>query len=309
MRNYIIKRVFAGLVVILLAVSIVFLLMNMTGDPVRMMLPPEATEAEVELVRESMGLDKPLIVRYFIFLGNFLTGDFGDSLAWKGRTALEVVLSRLPATISLSLISIGWSTVLALVLGMVSAKRNHRLPDKIIGFVTLLGQTAPGFWIGLMLIIVFSVQLKLLPPTGSGSWLHYIMPAFVMGLNPLARNTRFVRSCMLETLSQDYITLARAKGMSSQIIMYKHALRNIAIPLVTSFGQMLPGILGGSAIIETVFAWPGVGYLLVESIGSRDFPVVQCAVCFIAVAFVAINLCIDLLYGVLDPRIKVGGKS
>jgi ABC-type dipeptide/oligopeptide/nickel transport system permease component len=288
-----------------MAVSIVFVLMNMTGDPVRLMLPPEATEEAIALVRESMGLDKPMIVRYFIFLSNIVQGDFGMSLAWKGRSALNVVLGRMSATISLSLISIGWSSVLALILGMISAKRQGGLLDRGFGIVTLLGQTAPSFWVGLMLIIIFSVRLKSLPPTGYGTWQHYIMPAFVMGLNPLARNTRFVRSCMLETLSQDYITTARAKGIPSRYILYKHALRNAAIPLITQFGQMLPGVLGGSAIIETVFAWPGVGYLLVESIGMRDFPVVQCSVCFIAIMFVIINIVIDLFYGVLDPRIKM----
>ena len=305
MKEYIIKRLIAGLVVILLAVSIVFVLMNMTGDPVRLMLPPEATEEAIALVRESMGLDKPLPVRYFIFLKNVLQGDFGMSISWKGRSALEVVFSRFPATISLSLISIFWSTALSMILGMACAKHKGKPVDRAIGFVTLLGQTAPGFWVGLMLIIVFAVRLKWLPPTGMSSWTSYLMPAFVMGLGPLARNTRFVRSCMLETLSQDYIVMARSKGMKQQVVLYKHALRNAAIPLVTQFGQMLPGILGGSAIIETVFAWPGVGYLLVQSIGSRDFPVVQCAVCFIAVAFVLINICIDLLYGVIDPRIKL----
>ena len=305
MKAYIAKRIVQGLLVVFLVVTLVFFLMNMTGDPVRMMLGPEATEEEIEIVRQAMGLDKPLGVRYLIFLKNAVRGDFGASISWKGKTALQVVLERLPASLQLNGIAILWSSALSIGLGILAAQHKGKLADKVISVVSLFGQVAPGFWVGLLLMLLFAVRLKWLPPTGYGSWKNLVMPAIVMGLNPLASNTRLVRSCMLETMSQDYITTARAKGLRRSIILGRHCMRNVAIPLVTSMGQQIPTLIGGSAIVETVFAWPGIGRLLIQSIGLRDYPVVQCSVCFTALAFVVINLAIDLLYGVLDPRVKL----
>ncbi len=305
MVSYIIKRVLQGLVVVLLVLTLVFFLMTLTGDPVQMMLGPEATEAEIAIVKHSMGLDKPLFERYFIFLKNVSHGDFGNSLSWKGKTALQVTLERFPASLQLNGVAILWSSALSIFLGIMAAQKKGKASDRVISIFSLFGQVAPGFWVGLLLMLLFAVRLKWLPPTGYGSWKNLLMPALVMGLSPLAANTRFVRSCMLETMSQDYITTARAKGLKRFTILTRHCMRNVAIPLITSMGQQLPTLIGGSAIIETVFAWPGIGRLLVQSISLRDYPVVQCTVCFTAMAFVAINLIIDLLYGVLDPRVKL----
>lgn len=308
-KGYILKRLFQGILVVFLVVTLVFFLMNMTGDPVQMMLGPDATEQEIAIVKKEMGLDQPLMVRYGIFLKNIIRGDFGDSISWKGRSALSVVLERFPATVQLNAVAFIWSTVLALVLGVVAAQNKGNPADRAISTLSLFGQVAPSFWVGLLLILLFAVRLKWLPPTGYGGWEYLVMPAFVMGLNPLAGNTRFVRSCMLETMSQDYITTARAKGLRRFTVLFRHCLRNVAIPLITSMGQQLPTLIGGSAILETVFAWPGIGRLLVQSIGMRDYPVVQCTVCFSAAAFVLINLLIDLMYGVLDPRVKLVQNS
>lgn len=284
--------------------------MNSSGDPARLMLPPEATDEEVNIMRHELGLDKPLPVRYVTFIVGSMHGDFEDSLYWRGREAVSVVIERFPATIQLSLTALLWSTVLSLILGIISAKKRGSLIDKCITSFSLLGQTAPSFWVGIMLILFFSVKLHgLLPPSGSGGIEYLILPAFVLGLHPLARNTRFVRSCMLEVLSQDYIITARAKGLGQRAIVLKHALRNAAIPLVTVIGLELPSVLGGATIIETIFAWPGVGRLLIQAIGMRDFPVVQCTIFFIALSFVVVNIVIDILYSVLDPRVKAEYNS
>ena len=309
MKGYIIRRILQGIGVIFGIMTVVFVVMNSTGDPVRLMLSPDASEQEVTLMRGRLGLDRPLPVRYAIFIGGIVRGDFGQSLHWNNRPATAVVVERYPATLQLTLIALTWSIGLALILGTVAAAKRGTFLERSIMRVALLGQKAPSFWVGIMMILLFAVKLRWLPPTGRSGIESMIMPAIVLGLNPFARNTRLVRSCFLDVLSQDYITTARSKGLARHVILMRHALKNAAIPLLTIMGLQLPAALGGAVITETIFAWPGIGRLMIQAIGFRDFPVVLAGIFFTAVTLVLVNIIIDILYSVIDPRITVAAAQ
>ncbi len=290
---------------VLLGVSfVVFFILHLTGDPAVILLPPDATAEDLRRFREAMGFNDPFLVQYGRFLAGALRGDFGQSVR-HGEPAFALVLERLPATFELSGAALVVALCLAIPAGIVSAVRRNTIIDYISTVTALLGQSMPTFWLGIMLILVFSVHLNLLPSSGRGGFGHLIMPALTLGLFTTARIMRLTRSGMLEVLNQDYIRTARAKGVAGPPIVWKHALKNAAIPIVTIVGIELGTLLGGAVITETIFAWPGVGRLSVQAIYNRDYPVVQAAVFLLASTFVLVNLAVDVIYTYLDPRIRL----
>ena len=306
MLTYITGRVLQGILVVFGVLLLVFVIIHLTGDPARLMVPLEATEEDVQRIRVELGLDKPLPEQFARFLAGAVRGDFGTSLRYQGQPALKLVTERFPATFELAAATLVWSLPLSLLLGILAALKRHSILDNLAMLTALLGQSLPNFWLGLMLILIFAVQLGLLPSSGRGSLGHVILPAVTLGSFFMARITRLVRSGMIEVLDQDYIRTARAKGLTDRLVLVRHALKNVAIPVVTIVGLDIGALLGGAVITETVFAWPGIGRLAIDSIANRDFPVVEADVFFIAVAFVVINLVVDVLYAWLDPRVRVG---
>ncbi len=283
---------------------VVFFILHLTGDPALVLLPPDASAEDIHRFREAMGFNDPVLVQYGRFLAGALRGDFGQSVR-HGESAFSLVLERMPATFELAGAALLVALGLALPAGIVSAVRRNTMIDYVSTVTALLGQSMPTFWLGIMLILVFSVWLNLLPSSGRGSFEHLIMPAVTLGLFTTARIMRLTRSGMLEVLSQDYIRTARAKGVSGPPVIWKHALKNAAIPIVTIVGIELGTLLGGAVITETIFAWPGVGRLSVQAIYNRDYPVVQAAVFLLASTFVLVNLVVDVVYTYLDPRIRL----
>ena len=304
MKVYLLRR-FAQSLLVLLGVSfVVFGILFLTGDPALVLLPPDATIDDIAKFRKEMGFDDPFFVQYGRFLYGALRGDFGQSIR-HGEPAFELVMERMPATFELSGAALLIALCLAIPAGILSAVRRNTILDYISTVVALLGQSMPTFWLGIMLILLFSVQWNLLPSSGRGGWENMLLPAVTLGLFTTARITRLTRSGMLEVLNQDYIRTARAKGVANPPIVWKHALKNAAIPIVTIVGIELGTLLGGSVITETIFAWPGVGRLSVQAIYNRDYPVVQAAVFTLAATFVLVNRLVDVIYTYLDPRIRL----
>lgn len=305
MAAYIVQRLLQMIVVVIGVMLMVFFIINLTGDPVRLMMPFEASEEDVEALRQQLGFDRPLPVQFLIFMGNAVRGDFGVSLYFRGQPALPLVIERLPATLQLTFATLFWSLPAAILLGTIAAVRRATQIDNLAMFIALLGQSFPSFWLGLMLILIFSVQFGLLPTSGRGDLSHLVLPAITLGAFFMARTTRLVRSSMIDVLHQDYITTARAKGAPEWRLLPGHAMKNAAIPIITLIGLDIGILLGGAVVTETIFAWPGIGRLAVESIINRDFPVVMAVVFVIAILFVTINFGVDILYTWLDPRVKV----
>jgi peptide/nickel transport system permease protein len=283
---------------------VVFIILHLTGDPTVLLLPPDASAEEIAKFRRAMGFDDPLYLQYWRFLRGAVRGDFGNSLRHE-EPALALVWQRMPATIELTTVALGVALVLAIPAGIVSAVFRNTSVDYVSTVVALVGQAMPTFWLGIMLILVFSVGLHLLPSSGRGGFTHLILPALTLGLFTTARIMRLTRSGMLEVLGQDYVRTARAKGVGERRVVWKHALKNAGIPVVTIVGLELGTLLGGAVITETIFAWPGVGRLSVQAIYNRDYPVVQAAVFVLASIFVLVNLIVDVLYTYLDPRIRI----
>ena len=304
MKTFLLRRLWQSLVVLLGVSFVVFLILHLTGDPALVLLSPEATAEDVRRFREAMGFNDPFIVQYWRFLTGALRGDFGQSVR-HGEPAFGLVVERLPATFELAGAALLLALVLSIPAGIVSAVRRNTALDYVSTVVALLGQSMPTFWLGIMLILLLSVQLQWLPSSGRGGWEHLVLPAITLGLFTTARITRLTRSGMLEVLNQDYIRTARAKGVSNPPVVWKHALKNAAIPIVTIVGIELGTLLGGSVITETIFAWPGVGRLSVQAIYNRDYPVVQASVFLLATTFVLVNLLVDVVYTYLDPRIRL----
>ena len=291
-------------VLVLFGVSfVVFMILHLTGDPAALLLPPDATAEDVARFRTAMGFDDPWIIQYLRFLKGAIQGNFGESLR-HGEPAMHLVVERLPATFQLAGAGLLLALCLAIPAGIISAVKRNTVIDYFSTVVALLGQAMPTFWLGIMLILVFSVRLNWLPSSGRGDLQHLVLPAITLGLFTTARITRLTRSGMLEVLGQDYIRTARAKGVSESPVVWKHALKNASIPIVTIVGIELGTLLGGSVITETIFAWPGVGRLSVQAIFNRDYPVVQAAVFILASTFVIVNFMVDLAYTWLDPRIR-----
>lgn len=304
MLRFILLRAFHALISLLVITVIVFSLSHLTGSPVDALLPDDATPQQIESLTEHLGLNRPLHVQYLTFLQNAVVGDFGDSTKWKGNTAAEVVLDRLPATLQLGGLAMLISVVIAIPLGVLAAVRRHSIYDSVASIIALLGQSLPAFWLGIVLMWVFAVLLGWLPTSGYGGLSHMILPAIAMAWFQIAALTRLTRSAMLDVLDAEYIKLARIKGVLEPSVIWKHAFRNAAIVPITYFGVLAGSLLTGSVVIETVFAWPGTGLLAIDAIRGRDFPVVQTVVLFFAVFFLAANFIVDLLYAYIDPRIR-----
>lgn len=291
---------------LLVITVIVFMLTQLSGSPVDALLPDDATREQIDSFIREWGLDKPLWQQYLTFLGNALQGDFGTSLKWPGQDALGFVLERMPATLKLGGLAIFLSAVIALPLGVAAAVRKGSAIDNGAQVFALVGQSMPNFWLGIILIWVFSVWLGWVPTSGMGSFSHAILPAIAIAWFQVSALARLTRSAMLEVLDAEYIKLARVKGVSERTVVWKHALRNAAVVPLTYFGILAASILTGSVVIETVFSWPGMGWVAIEAIRGRDFPVVQAVIVTYAIIYMISNLVVDLLYVVVDPRIRHG---
>ncbi len=304
MVDFIIKRIVQTVIVVFLALTVVFFLIRLSGDPTVLMLPPDAPPEQFEEFREQHGFNKPLYVQYFDFLKNSIRGDFGDSIR-MGTSAVGLVLERIPATFQLAIAALALSVLVSIPIGVISAYRRNSIVDRLgVGF-TILGQAVPNFWLGLILIYIFSVTFKILPSSGGGSVVHLILPMITLAMHSVAKFARFTRSTMLDVLRKDYIRTARASGTPTSKVLIKYALRNALIPLLTLISLELGTLLGGAVIVEVVFSWPGLGRLLMDSLLNRDFPVVLVGVFFIAVIYTVINFVTDLLYAVVNPQIRL----
>ena len=306
MIRFLMGRLGLALLSIVGASIVIFMISRLSGDPILLLLPIEAPPDVIEATRVAMGLDKPVWMQYLIYAQHALMGDFGNSYRWQ-TPALDLVLDRLPATMQLAVAGLLFSVMLAVPLGILSAVYRGSWLDNIAKGFAMLGQAMPGFWVGLLLILLFSVHLGWLPAFGHGTPAHIVMPAIALGWYPVAAQTRIVRSAMLDVLDSDYIRMGRSLGTPEWLLVCKYAFRNAAIPLVTMLGVYFAAMLGGAFVVEVVFAWPGLGRTVVEAVFARDFPVVQAGVLFTSVLFVGANLLVDLSYGLIDPRIRHAG--
>jgi peptide/nickel transport system permease protein len=296
-------RLFRTLVAIWLVSTVVFVVMRLSGDPVPLLLPPDAPIAEMERVRHDLGLDRSLPVQYGVFLGNVVRGDFGRSIHFR-QPAMDVARSYLPATFELGVVAFVVALAVAFPIGVLSAVRRNSFLDHAAMGLALFGQSAPTFFIGILLILTLALRLDLFPTSGRGDWRNLVLPALTLGAFTMASIARITRSAVLEVLRADFVRTARAKGVAELWVVAKHTLRNAALPILTITGLQFGTLLGGAVVTETVFAWPGIGRLAIQSIYNRDYPVVQSTVFIAAVLFIAINLVLDILYGVLDPRAR-----
>ncbi len=303
MLRYTLKRLWYTVYVVIGISLISFFFIHLSGDPVMLMLPGDASDQEIEELREHLGFNDPLSEQYMRFFYNAVRGDLGDSLYFH-VPVMELVLERLPASLELAIAAMFIALIVAVPLGIISAVRRGTLLDMGSMFGALFGLSMPHFWLGIMLMLFFSVYLGWLPTSGRGTLAHLCMPALSLGLPLMAMFARLTRSVMLEVLNLDYIRTARAKGLKERIVISKHALKNALIPLVTVAGMQFSALLGGTVIIETVFAWPGLGRLVVQAIFRRDYPLVQGIVFVLALIFVGMNLLVDILYVYLDPQIS-----
>lgn len=303
MWNYIIRRLLQSVLVLVGATLVAFLITRSTGDPVRLMLPEDATQEEVQAMQVKMGLDQPLYVQYWDFLSKAARGDLGNSIRQK-VSVTQLIMERVPATLELTFAALLIGIFISFPVGIFVALRRDSVWDLLGTSFSLIGQAAPTFWTGLMLILIFGVKFQVLPISGRGTVAHLVLPAFTLGFYVTGRITRLIRSGMLEVMGTEYIRTARAKGLLERTVVWGHALRNASIPVVTMIGLEFASLLSGALIIETVFAWPGIGRLVVNAVFQRDFPVVQGVVLISAVIFVLVNLIVDILYSVLDPRIS-----
>ncbi len=308
MGRYIVKRVAQGVVTMWLVTLVVFCLMRLLGDPISYLVPPDATKEDRAYIIAAYGLNKPVWQQYVVFNQNILTGRFGESLRWDSRDALDVFLARLPAILQLACTAMVFSIILGVVLGTISATHPDSRFDQVGKGLAILGQSMPVFWVGILLILLFTVYLRVLPSVGGIDRLGLkgiILPAVTLGWLFVAAYMRIVRSSMLDTLDSDYIKMIRAKGMPRRIVVWKHALKNASIPIFTLFAVNFAQLISGAVVTETIFAWPGIGRLLVDSVFVRDYTVVQAVVFFSAAFIVVINIVVDVAYAWLDPRVRV----
>src|SRR6266508_2855639 len=305
MRRYLARQLVKHMVVIVVISMLAFAILHVIGDPVLLLLPQNAGKEEYARYHKLLGLDKPIYVQYWKFASRAIQGDFGKS--WYTDTpAFRLVLQRMAPTIYLTLAGLVMALLIALPLGILAALKRHSFVDNLCTMVAVAGQAMPIFWLGIMLIIIFAVRLKALPASGYGTWQHFLMPAFTLGAFLAPLTMRLVRSGVIEIMNMEYIKTARAKGLGEWMVVVKHAFRNACIPVITVLGLQFGHLLGGAIITETVFAWPGVATLAVEAIRNQDFPVVQCAVVLLALIIVAVNFLVDMIVGLIDPRIRVG---
>lgn len=303
MARYLAGRLAQTLLSMLVVISIVFFLTRLSGNPIHLLLDVNASERDQEILTRHLGLDRPLPVQYLIYVRNICLGDFGTSILTR-RPVTEHIWERLPATAELGFVAMALSVLIGVPFGMYSAVRRGTAFDSGARIFAVLGQSMPAFWLGLMLILLFGVILGIFPAGGRGGIEHIILPAFTLGYFTSAAILRLTRSAMLEVLGSDYIKFARLKGLHEQVVLWKHGLKNALLPVVTFAVMLFVQFLGGAVVTETVFAWPGIGRLAIQSIYNRDYPIVQCTVFLSAASFVVINFLIDVLYGVLDPRLR-----
>ena len=303
MQKYIVARLAQGIFTLWALTSVVFFSVHLTGDPSSFMLPLEATKEDRILLKKRLGLDKPLIVQYGIFLKDAVQGDFGNSIT-SGRPARQILAERLPVTLKLAAVGMGLAILVGVPLGILSAVKRDSIFDNISKLFAVLGMAAPQFWVAIMLILLFGAILKVLPTFGQGGPEHFVLPAFVIAWSIIAGMTRLGRSSMLEILDSDFIKFARVKGLKEWMILWKYAMRNSWIPLLTFSGISLGNLLNGAIVVEIVFAWPGIGRMLLDGVLQRNFPVVQAAVIASGFFFIITALIIDILYAYVDPRIR-----
>ena len=296
-------RLVRALIAVWLVSTVVFVVMRLSGDPVPLLLPADAPRSEYARVARELGTDRPLPVQYAVFLGHVVRGDFGRSIHFR-EPAMRVAIGYLPATVELGLTAFALAVLVAVPVGVVSAVRRNTAVDHAAMAVALVGQSAPTFFLGILFILLLSLKAGLLPTSGRGDWTHLVLPAMTLGAFSMASIARLTRSALLEVLRQDYVRTARAKGLREWRVVVKHAFRNAAVPVLTITGLQLGTLLGASVVTETVFAWPGIGRLAIQSIYNRDYPIVQCTVFLSAILFIVLNFAIDILYGVLDPRVR-----
>ena len=305
MHRYFLSKLAQSLLLLFGVLFLVFMMVRVTGDPSALMMPRESSPEQIEAFREKMGFNDPLLVQFSDFIAGAIVGDFGNSLHFK-TAAMPLILERLPATVQLASVGLLIAMVIGIPIGLVGGFTPGSLVDSIGRFIALLGQSVPNFWLGLMMILYFGVKLGWFPTFGRDQWNSVVMPAFVLGLPVLGQIVRLTRSAVLEIRGEDYIRTAKSKGLEPKTIYIKHVLRNVAIPLISVIGVQFGYMLGGSIYIEAIFSWPGMGGLLEQSIGWRDFPLVQAIAVFTSVIVLALNILTDLTYSIIDPRIRYG---
>lgn len=304
MTRFIVRRLIYSVAVVVGVSVFVFIITHMLGDPARMMLPLESTDEEVEAFREAMGFNDPLYVQFWRFASNAARGDFGDSL-WQREPALDLVLERLPKTMQLVVLSTAAALALSIPLGVLAALRPRSPLDRVCTVGSLVGVSIPDFWLGLILILVFAVQFHLFYTSGTGSWRHLVLPTLTLAARPLGRITLITRSAMIDEFSQQYMVTARAKGLRERVVVIDHALRNALIPIITLSAWQIARLVAGLTVaVETVFAWPGVGLLAIQAIQRRDLPLIMADVFVVALVVTLLNLLLDILYAIFDPRIR-----
>jgi ABC-type dipeptide/oligopeptide/nickel transport system permease component len=305
MLRLILRRLAIGILVAFTVMTLAFMLTRLSGDLAISIAGPQATQADVEIVRKAYGLDRPLTIQFFDWVDRALIGDFGNSYFFKDSVR-NLIVSRMPTTITLGLVGLSLALIISIPLGILAALRENTWVDRAVTMFTMVGQAVPSFWLALILMIVLGLHLGVLPISGTGTWPHFVMPGIVLAFTAVPALTRLTRSGMIEAMASDYIRTARAKGLSRARIVFRHALRNAAIPVVSIAAVQLGFMLGGSIVIETVFALHGVGYLGWESIAKNDFPVVQAVVLVLASIYIGLTLLADILNALLDPRLRTG---
>ncbi|MFZ5778709.1 MAG: ABC transporter permease [Pseudomonadota bacterium] len=303
MLQFLIRRLIVAILVAATVMTLAFMLTRLSGDLAISIAGPNATQADVDAVRKAYGLDRPLLDQFVDWVGRAVTGDLGESYFFKARVS-DLIAERMPITLTLGITGLLIALFVSLPLGILAAVRENTALDRVVQIVALFGQAMPSFWLGLLLMITLGLQLGWLPISGTGSWQHYVMPGIVLAFSAIPALTRLTRAGMIQAMGSDYIRTARAKGLSRASILLKHALRNAAIPVVAIAAVQLGFMLGGSIVIEQVFALHGVGFLAWESIGKNDFPVVQAVVLVLAVIYVGLTMLADLMNAVLDPRLR-----
>ena len=308
MTRYIVRRVFEGVITMLFITLAVFVLLRLGGgNPVEYMLPPEASQADVDKLTAAYGFDKNLVTQLGIYYKNLAQGDLGNALGWDHRPTVDVVWSRMPATLQLTAVAMVVAIILGVAMGAVSAARPDSMFDRVGKVLAITGQSMPIFWVGLLMILLFTVKLGWLDSAGGFARLGpkaIIMPAASLAFFLIASHMRIVRSTMLEVLESDYIKMVRAKGLPTRMVIWKHAFKNASIPVFTLFFVNFAALIGGAVVTETIFSWPGVGHLLVQALIARDYPITQAVILFVAAIIVAINIFVDVMYAWLDPRIR-----
>jgi peptide/nickel transport system permease protein len=309
MQRYIFGRVVQAIIALWLLSTAVFFVLHVTGDPVSFLLPPDATAFEEELLREQLGLNRPIFIQYGIFMGDAWTGDFGKSTTRK-TPAIDLLIERFPNTLKLAMASIFASFIVGIPLGVTAALKRDSAWDGFVKVIALFGQAAPSFWLAILLIILLAAMpaergLPSLPSFGSGGIEHLILPTVVLAWSIMAGVVRLTRSSMLEVLDSEYVKFARIKGLEERLVIWKHAAKNAIIPVLTFWGLALAGLLNGTVVVEVVFAWPGIGRMLLEGVAQRDFPVVEAAIMASGVFYILMALVVDILYAYVDPRIRL----